>query len=246
LADVAEGGAREADGAGEAAEVAFHEGDAGAFDGDVGAGAHGDADIGGGEGGGVVDAVAGHGDAFAGAFQLLDEADFVGGCEAGFDAIEAEREGDGVGGGAVVAGGDDDFDAEGVEGGDGVAGGFLDWVGEGEQTGGLIVDGDGEDGFAGGLERIDLCAERVGERDGLVGEEGGFADVDAVAVDEAGDAGAGGGVEIGGGEKREVSFAGGADDAGGERVFGGAFDGGGELEELRVGLLRVGLLRVEG
>ena len=49
-------------GAEDSAEVSFDQGDAAAFHGDVGAGAHGDADIGLRERGGVVDAVAGHGD----------------------------------------------------------------------------------------------------------------------------------------------------------------------------------------
>ena len=49
-------------GANDAAQVAFHERDAGAFHRDIRAGAHGDADIGCGESGRVVDAVAGHGD----------------------------------------------------------------------------------------------------------------------------------------------------------------------------------------
>jgi hypothetical protein len=55
----------EVHGADERGEVAFDEHEAGAVHGDIGAGAHGDADIGGGEGGGVVEAVAGEDDAFA-------------------------------------------------------------------------------------------------------------------------------------------------------------------------------------
>jgi hypothetical protein len=46
----------------DARQIALEQGDAGAFDRDVGAGAHGDADIGGGKRGRVVDAVAGHRD----------------------------------------------------------------------------------------------------------------------------------------------------------------------------------------
>src|SRR3974390_1969544 len=42
LTDVAHSGVAEADGFGDAAQVAFDKGDAGAFDRDVGAGAHGD------------------------------------------------------------------------------------------------------------------------------------------------------------------------------------------------------------
>jgi hypothetical protein len=49
-------------GADERGEVALHEDEAGAVHGDIGAGAHRDADIGGGERGGVVEAVAGEND----------------------------------------------------------------------------------------------------------------------------------------------------------------------------------------
>ena len=87
----------------DAGEVAFHQGDAGAGHGDLGAGAHGDADIGGGEGRGVVDAVARHGDDVALGLQALrrracrreDLGDHLG---------DAELAGDGFGRGAVVAG----------------------------------------------------------------------------------------------------------------------------------------------
>ena len=48
--------------------------DAGAFDGHVGAGAHGDADVGLGERGGIIDAVAGHG--YDAAFALQAASDF--------------------------------------------------------------------------------------------------------------------------------------------------------------------------
>ena len=45
-----------------AAQIAFEQRQPGALHGDIGAGAHGDADIGLGEGRRVVDAVSGHGD----------------------------------------------------------------------------------------------------------------------------------------------------------------------------------------
>ena len=57
----------------DAVEIALDQRDAGAFDRDVGAGAHGDADIGGGKRRRVVDAVAGHGDARALRAQLVDQ-----------------------------------------------------------------------------------------------------------------------------------------------------------------------------
>ena len=60
LPDVAHGRLGQAAGAHETAEVAFHQRDAGALHGHVGAGAHGDADVGLGERRRVVDAVARH------------------------------------------------------------------------------------------------------------------------------------------------------------------------------------------
>ena len=62
LADVGHGRPAETAGADDAAQVALDQRHAGALHGDVGAGAHRDADVGLGKRGRVVDAVAGHGD----------------------------------------------------------------------------------------------------------------------------------------------------------------------------------------
>jgi hypothetical protein len=115
LPDVAHGGAAEADGLGNAAQVAFHEGDARALHGHVGAGAHGDADFRFAEGGRVVDAVAGHRNVFAFGAQFLDMGDFAGGFDLRFHRIEAELLGHRGGGAAVVAGEHDELQAERVE-----------------------------------------------------------------------------------------------------------------------------------
>ena len=61
----------------DAVQIALEQRDAGALDRDVGARAHGDADVGGGERRRVVDAVAGHGDLAALRLQLGDEARLV-------------------------------------------------------------------------------------------------------------------------------------------------------------------------
>ena len=94
---------------GDAAEVAFHQGDAGAFHCDIGAGAHGDSDVGGGEGGRVVDAIARHGDDVALLAELADALVFMLWLDAGFDVIEAKGSGDDLGAALVVAGEHDDF-----------------------------------------------------------------------------------------------------------------------------------------
>ena len=76
LPDVAHGRTRQPPRAHDAEEIALDQCNACALDGDVGAGPHGDADIGGGERRSVVDAVAGHGDDAAVAAQLLDNGAF--------------------------------------------------------------------------------------------------------------------------------------------------------------------------
>ncbi len=67
------------------AQVAADEGEVAGLDGDVGAGAHGEAEVGLGEGGGVVDAVADHGDDPALGLQAADDVDLVGGQHLGDD-----------------------------------------------------------------------------------------------------------------------------------------------------------------
>ena len=69
----------EPDGVGGGPQVAAHQGEVAGLDGDVGAGAHGDAEVGLGQGGGVVDAVADHGHDAALGLQPLDDVDLVGG-----------------------------------------------------------------------------------------------------------------------------------------------------------------------
>ena len=53
-------------------QVALHQDDVGRFDGDIGAGANGNAHIGSGQGRGIIDAVADHGNLFALGLELAD------------------------------------------------------------------------------------------------------------------------------------------------------------------------------
>ena len=80
---VAQRASGEADGVGGDSQVAAHEGEVAGLDRDVGAGAHGQAEIGLGEGGGVVHAVADHRHDPATVLQLLDDVDLVGGQDVG-------------------------------------------------------------------------------------------------------------------------------------------------------------------
>ncbi len=80
------------------------EGDVGGLDGDVGAGADGEADVGLGEGGCVVDAVADHGDDTAFVLEAAHLEGLVLGEHLGEDPFDADLAGDRGGGAGVVAG----------------------------------------------------------------------------------------------------------------------------------------------
>src|SRR6266511_4857591 len=95
--------------------VGAHEHDVGGFDGHVGAGADGDAEVGLREGGGVVDAVPDHGDPAPGRLQLGDLGGLVAGKDLRDHGVDAQLPGDARRGGPVVAGEHDHLDAEVVQ-----------------------------------------------------------------------------------------------------------------------------------
>src|SRR5215469_481316 len=95
LLDVAHDCFAEAARADQGSEVAFQQGDAGALHGDVGSGSHGNANLGLGECGGVVDTVASHRDGPSLLLQLLDAVSFVVRQDAGFEIGDAELVRDG-------------------------------------------------------------------------------------------------------------------------------------------------------
>ena len=164
LPDVPHRRAAEANRLGNPAEIAFHERDARALHGHVGAGAHRNPDFGFAQGGGVVDAVAGHGDVLALRAQLLDMGNFPGRFDFRFDGIDAERFGDRGGGAAVVAGEHHDAQSECVEFADGLGGGGLDRVGDGDDARRLAVNGDEHRRLAFLLELRCRCFERLQAR----------------------------------------------------------------------------------
>src|SRR5258708_692146 len=113
LFDVADGGAAKFSGAQDAAQIAFEQSDAGGFDGDVGAGTHGDADMGGGESRSVIDAVAGHGDDAPFLLQFGNNLRFLRGRNFGVDVFDLKLFRDGCGRRFPVAGQHHEFDAFG-------------------------------------------------------------------------------------------------------------------------------------
>ena len=94
---VRQGAAGQPDRVGGGAQVAAHEGEVGGLDGDVGAGAHRQAEVGLGQRGGVVHAVADHGDDLALALQPADDVDLVLGQHLGDDLVDADLGGDPLG-----------------------------------------------------------------------------------------------------------------------------------------------------
>ena len=81
----------------------------------LGAGVHRDADVGLGEGRGVVGAVAGHGDEPALRLLVADAGDLVLGLRLGDEVVDAGLPGDGGGGERVVAGDHDGADAHAAQ-----------------------------------------------------------------------------------------------------------------------------------
>ena len=134
---------------------------------------------------------------------LADEVLFAGGRDGGVVAVEAEFGGDGAGGLLAVAGDHHHAEAEALQLADRGGRGGLDRVGEGEGAGGLIVDGDADEGVGGG--------------DGGVGAR----DRDAVAVDRGANTDARFGGEVGGGGEGQFAPGRGGDDGAGEGMFAG-------------------------
>ena len=104
------------------AQVAGDQREVGGLDGDVGAGADREAEVGLGERGRVVDAVADHRDDAAFALQAADHVRLVGGHDLGDDLVDADLGGDGASGRLVVAGQQDRAQPERFERGDRLGG----------------------------------------------------------------------------------------------------------------------------
>ncbi len=238
LLDDRQGLPAQADAEGDLREVVGHQGDVGGFVGDIGAGdAHRHADVGDGEGGGVVDAVADHGDA-AVLFQGFDALGFLFGQDSGLDFVDAEFGGDVHGDTVVVAGEHDDLgDAELPEFGDGRAGIGAEGVGDADGAAELAVVGDEDGGVAFVLVFADVRVMAVGQRDGLFGEEFLPADDEFLAGMFGGHAAAVDG-ELAGIGQRAAGFA---DDGAGDRVRTHFFGNGGEADEFGVGVGAIAL-----
>ncbi len=144
----------------DAGEVALEQRDAGAFDRHIGAGAHGDADVGGGQRRGVVDAVAGHGDHAALAAQLLDHGALLVRQDFRLDLGNAQALGDGECGGAVVAGEHHHAHAVGGQCSECRRCGGFDRVGDRDDAGQLAVHAEEYGGGAVAAQALGFSGER--------------------------------------------------------------------------------------
>ncbi len=117
--------------------------------GQIGAGAHGDAGVGLGQGGGVVDAVADHRHAQAALLKSANAGQLSCGVEAGFHFGDSGLRGDGRGSGSRVAGEHEHAQAGAAERGDGFGCIGAQSVAGIEEAGGLVVESHPQARYAG-------------------------------------------------------------------------------------------------
>src|SRR5664280_137485 len=141
-------------------EVALEQRDAGAFDRHIGAGAHGDTDLGGGQCRRIIDAVAGHGHHAAFGAQFFDHSALLIRQHLSLDFCNAEPLGDGERGGTVVAGEHHHADAVGGERLERFRGRGLDRIGDGDDAGRLAVDAKEDGGGAVATQPLGLVGKR--------------------------------------------------------------------------------------
>ena len=140
LADIAHGGATQGPAARDAGEIAFDEREAGTLHGDIGARAHRNADIGFGQRGSIIDAIPGHRDHTAFAFEAPNDGVLLIGQYVRFHLSDAELGGDSLGRRAIVAGQHDDPDALTAQGIERRHRRRLDRIGHRDDAGRLIID----------------------------------------------------------------------------------------------------------
>src|SRR5215207_1460722 len=125
---------RQPSGAHDASQVAFEECHAGALHRDIGAGAHGDADIRGGERRCIVDAIARHRNYATYGLIALDDRALLFWQDFRLDFVDSESPRDGFGCGPVVPGEHDDPDTFRLEPRESLRRGVLDRVSDGEDA----------------------------------------------------------------------------------------------------------------
>ena len=234
LADVADDRPGQADGGDGVGQIALHQHYVGRLDGHVGPRADGHAHVGPGQGGGVVDAVAHHGDLLALLLQQAYLPLLVGGKDLGHHVGDAHLLGNGGGGAPVVAGQHDHVQPQLTQTPDGGGAGGLYCVGHGDDTDQSAVLGKIQGRFAvfgqgfgdhALLPRIDVVFLQHGP---VARQESGSLDVglDAPAVD---------GFKPFGGGEGDAALLGLGHNCLPQGVLGGLFQGGGHAKKLLCG-----------
>ena len=175
-------------------------------------------DVGLGQGGCVVDAVADHADPSAFGLQAADLAGFMFGKDLGEDSGDPDLAGDRRGGAGVVAGDHHHLQAQFAQRCDRCDRVVFDGVGDGEHPGRLAVDGGQDRAFArGGKPLADLL--QFGRVDATFDQQCCGADEHGVSGDGGPYALAGDRGEVLGGGNADAAVPGSGDDRGGDGVF---------------------------
>ena len=231
LVHLAHGAAADLDGGGDVLRVGAHEHDVGGLDRDVGAGADRDPDVGLGERGGVVDAVADHRHLAALVLELFDSGRLVLGQHFGDHVLDADLGGDPLRGGVAVAGQHHRAHSQLAQGCDGGLGGVARGVGDRDDPGRGAVERDLNGGAALSGQRCCALGEAV-EADVLALQQPRVADGEPVTLDGGDRAEAGDRLEVVDPRELEVALAGGVDDRLSEWVLAVALGGGDEPQQL--------------
>ena len=229
LLDRADGTAGQRDRRHDAAQVATDEGDVG--DGYVGAGSDGHAEVGLGQGGRVVDAVADHGDDPAAGLQSRDPFGLLRGQDLSDDLLDADRGGYRFGGGRGVAGEHPHLEPERLQLRDGFRGSGLDRVGDRDEPHSLPADPHVHRCLAGRGRGRARHRERA-DVDTAGGHEGAVADPHLAAAHGRLHALSGNGLESPQLGRGQTAVGGGGHDGLRERVLAAGLRGGGQGEDL--------------
>src|SRR5579884_2823458 len=231
LPNVAHDGTAQAAGASNAPQVTLQERDAGAFDGDIGATAHGDAHLRLRQRRGIIDAVAGHGHNATLALQLPDDLALLLRQDFRLYFVDPKFFCDRLGSSAAVAGQHHDADAFFVQKPDRFRRGFLNGIHYAEDTSGPAINHD---------EHYRLTFLAQGLRAPLewrsvrtqFGCEPPVAKRDPAAVHNAGDSLAGDRLEVAGLDETQTLVARARDDCLGQRMLACALEACGEAQQI--------------
>ena len=133
MLDIAQDAAGKLQGGGNIGGVAVHQHNIGGIDGDIGAGTDGDADIGPDQCGGIIDAIADHGDHLALFLQGANDCLLLLGQHLRNDAGNADLLGNGFGGAAVITGQQQNRKPHLPQSGNGGSAGLTGRIGNGDK-----------------------------------------------------------------------------------------------------------------